>query len=92
MVIGYALIDLAQDQFLQPLAMGSELNLSPLVVFVAVVAWAWILGAAGALLAVPLTVGLVMFLEAFPSSRGEVERETGFEPATFCLGSRHSAS
>src|SRR5690242_17951111 len=22
----------------------------------------------------------------------EVERETGFEPATFCLGSRHSAS
>ena len=23
---------------------------------------------------------------------GEVERETGFEPATFCLGSRHSAS
>ena len=21
-----------------------------------------------------------------------VERETGFEPATFCLGSRHSAS
>ena len=32
--------------------------------------WAWILGAAGALLAVPLTVGLVMVLEAFPSSRG----------------------
>jgi hypothetical protein len=27
-------------------------------------------GAAGALLAVPLTVGLVMVLEAFPSSRG----------------------
>jgi hypothetical protein len=24
--------------------------------------------------------------------RAEVERETGFEPATFCLGSRHSAS
>ena len=26
------------------------------------------------------------------SGIGEVERETGFEPATFCLGSRHSAS
>jgi hypothetical protein len=24
--------------------------------------------------------------------RGKVERETGFEPATFCLGSRHSAN
>jgi predicted PurR-regulated permease PerM len=31
--------------------------------------WAWILGPAGALLAVPLTVGLVMVLEAFPSSQ-----------------------
>jgi AI-2 transport protein TqsA len=69
-VIGYALINFAQDQFLQPVVMGSELNLSPLVVFIAVVAWVWILGPAGALLAVPLTVGLVMVLEAFPSSRG----------------------
>ena len=68
-VIGYALINFAQDQFLQPVAMGSELNLSPLVVFVAVVVWVWILGPAGALLAVPLTVGLIMVLEAFPSSR-----------------------
>jgi AI-2 transport protein TqsA len=69
-VVGYTLINVAQDQFLQPVAMGSELNLSPLVVFIAVVVWAWILGATGALLAVPLTVGLVMVLEAFPSSRG----------------------
>jgi predicted PurR-regulated permease PerM len=68
-VIGYALINFAQDQFLQPVVMGSELNLSPLVVFIAVVVWVWILGPAGALLAVPLTVGLVMVLEAFPSSR-----------------------
>ncbi len=69
-VIGFALINFAQDQFLQPVVMGSELNLSPLVVFIAVVAWAWILGPAGALLAVPLTVGLIMVLEVFPSSRG----------------------
>ena len=69
-VVGYALINFSQDQFLQPVVMGSELNLSPLVVFIAVVVWAWILGPAGALLAVPLTVGLVMVLEAFPSSRG----------------------
>ncbi len=70
MVIGYAVINFAQDQFLQPVVMGSELNLSPLVVFIAVVVWVWILGPAGALLAVPLTVGLVMLLEVFPSSRG----------------------
>jgi hypothetical protein len=39
------------------------------VVFISVLVWAWILGAAGALLAVPLTVGLVSVMEAFPGSR-----------------------
>jgi AI-2 transport protein TqsA len=67
-VVGYTLINFAQDHFLQPVVMGSELNLSPLVVFLSVLAWAWILGAAGALLAVPLTVGLVAILEAYPST------------------------
>jgi predicted PurR-regulated permease PerM len=67
-VVGYTLINFAQDHFLQPVVMGSELNLSPLVVFLSVLAWAWILGAAGALLAVPLTVGLVALLEAHPST------------------------
>jgi AI-2 transport protein TqsA len=66
-VVGYTLINFAQDHFLQPVVMGSELNLSPLVVFLSVLAWAWILGAPGALLAVPLTVGLVAILEAYPS-------------------------
>jgi predicted PurR-regulated permease PerM len=68
-VVGYTLINFAQDHFLQPVVMGSELNLSPLVVFISVLVWAWILGAAGALLAVPLTVGLVSVMEAFPGSR-----------------------
>ena len=69
-VVGFTVINFAQDYLLQPKMMGTELNLSPLVVFVSIIAWAWILGPAGALLAVPLTVGLVALLEAHPSSRG----------------------
>ena len=70
LVIGeFTLINFLQDHLLQPIVMGAELNLSPLVVMLSVIAWAWILGAAGALLAVPMTVGLVMLLEAFPASR-----------------------
>lgn len=69
-VVGFTLINFAQDYLLQPKMMGTELNLSPLVIFVSIIAWAWILGPAGALLAVPLTVGLVALLEAHPSSRG----------------------
>jgi predicted PurR-regulated permease PerM len=69
-VVGFTLINLAQDYLLQPRMMGSELNLSSLVVLLSIVAWAWILGAAGALLAVPLTVGLVAILEAEPATAG----------------------
>jgi AI-2 transport protein TqsA len=69
-IAGYAVINFIQDQFLQPVVMGSQLNLSPLVVFIALVVWAWILGPAGALLAVPLTLGLVAILAGFPSSAG----------------------
>jgi predicted PurR-regulated permease PerM len=69
-IVGYAVINFVQDQFLQPVVMGSQLNLSPLVVFIALVVWAWILGPVGALLAVPLTLGLVTVLAAFPSSQG----------------------
>jgi AI-2 transport protein TqsA len=91
-VVAYTIINFAQDHFLQPVVMGSELNLSPLVVFIAVVVWAWILGAAGALLAVPLTVGLVAIMEAFPASapvaallRNRIEPPPGTEaePDTF---------
>jgi predicted PurR-regulated permease PerM len=67
---GFVVINLLQDQLLQPIVMGSELNISPLVVMLSVIAWAWILGAAGALLAVPLTVGLVQLMEAYPATRG----------------------
>lgn len=69
-VIGFTLINFAQDYLLQPRMMGLELNLSPLVIFVSIIVWAWILGPAGALLAVPLTVAVVAALEAYPASRG----------------------
>lgn len=69
-VVGFTVINFAQDYLLQPKLVGTELNLSPLAMFLSIIVWAWILGAAGALLAVPLTVAMVAFLEAFDSSRG----------------------
>jgi AI-2 transport protein TqsA len=68
-VIGYGVINFLQDNLMQPIALGSELNLSPLVAFAGFITWAWVFGAAGAILAIPLTVALAEILEAFPSTR-----------------------
>ena len=69
-VVGYGVINFLQDNLVQPMALGSQLNLTPLVGFLGFIAWAWVFGAAGAILAIPLTLALSEILEAFPSTRG----------------------
>jgi predicted PurR-regulated permease PerM len=49
-------INFVIGNFLEPRVFGRTLGLSPLVVFVSMVFWGWLLGPAGALLAVPLTM------------------------------------
>jgi AI-2 transport protein TqsA len=68
-VVGYTAINFAQDNLVQPVAVGAELNLTPLVGFLGLIVWAWILGPAGAILAIPLTLASIEVLEAFPSTR-----------------------
>ncbi len=52
----YISINMAIGNFIEPRVMGRTLGLSPLVVVLSVVFWGFILGPAGALLSVPLTV------------------------------------
>ncbi len=70
-LVGFVLINGSVQNFLQPRLMGKGLNLSPLVVVVSLIFWAWILGPIGALLAVPLTMVVKeIFLESFEETRG----------------------
>jgi predicted PurR-regulated permease PerM len=55
-LIAYILINGTCDNVIGPRYMGEGLNLSPLVTFVVVMYWSWVLGAAGAFLALPLTI------------------------------------
>lgn len=54
---------------LDPWLMGGSLNLSPTVILISLAAWSSIWGIAGAFLAVPITVGIVIAFSAFESTR-----------------------
>lgn len=66
---GYAGINLAFDYVIQPRMMSISLDISPVVVIVSILAWTFLIGATGALLAVPLTIALRAILVEFPGAR-----------------------
>jgi predicted PurR-regulated permease PerM len=68
-VAGYGAINVIVDYVIQPRMMARELNLSPLVVFVSLLLWATLLGPIGALLAIPITLGIQIVLAGFDDSR-----------------------
>jgi predicted PurR-regulated permease PerM len=68
-VAGYSAINLVVDYVVQPRLMARELNLSPLVVFLSLFLWAALLGPIGALLAIPMTLGVQILLAGFDDSR-----------------------
>jgi predicted PurR-regulated permease PerM len=55
-LLGYWIINGIADNVIKPKFVGVGLNLSPMVVFLALVIWGWPLGLMGALLSIPLTM------------------------------------
>jgi predicted PurR-regulated permease PerM len=55
----FVVINIVSDNILKPKLMGSGLGMSPLTIILALMLWSLILGAMGALLAVPLTIALM---------------------------------
>jgi len=55
--------------YLDPRLQGRYLSISPLTVIFSLVFWGWIGGVPGAILGVPLTIGLIITANEFPSTR-----------------------
>jgi predicted PurR-regulated permease PerM len=68
-LLGYILINGGVQNFIQPKIMGRGLKISPVVVFVGLFVWGYLLGGIGALLAVPLTILVLTIMENFPGTR-----------------------
>ncbi len=67
--IGYLVIDMGTGKVLEPRWLGRGVGLSPLVVLLSLVFWAFVMGPMGLLLAVPLTMTLKIALEATNEGR-----------------------
>lgn len=63
-------IHLLMENLLFPAVIGRNLEINPFIVFLAIIFWTWMWGAAGAMLALPLSlIGMTIAQELFPSQK-----------------------
>jgi predicted PurR-regulated permease PerM len=66
---GYLVINIAVSNVLEPRVMGRGFGLSPLMVFLSVIFWGWVLGPVGMLLSVPITLAAKLAMESGEETR-----------------------
>jgi predicted PurR-regulated permease PerM len=68
-LVGFVLINGGVQNFYQPKVMGDKLRISPVVVFIGLFVWGYLLGGIGAILAVPMTILVLTMMENFKATR-----------------------
>jgi AI-2 transport protein TqsA len=68
-IAGVTAINVLAENVLSPMMMGRGLNISPTIVFLSFIFWAWLLGGPGAFLALPITLFVVVMFDTFPETR-----------------------
>jgi AI-2 transport protein TqsA len=74
------------SNFIEPRFLGERLDLSFFVIFLSLFFWGWMWGAAGVLLAVPVTASIKIVLERIPATSriamifGKTNRRRNFKP------------
>ena len=79
--MGLTAIQFLIGNYLEPLAAGAALSISPLAVVFAVFFWGLLWGIPGALIGVPITLTIIAFAAEYPSSRWVSTLLSGPPPA-----------
>jgi AI-2 transport protein TqsA len=94
-LLGYVIINGGVQNFYQPKVMGQRLKISPVIVFIGLFVWGYLLGGIGAILAVPMTLMVLIIMENFEGTRplailmrytGEEKKEERKEAANHVKG------
>ncbi|EAS51124.1 conserved hypothetical membrane protein [Aurantimonas manganoxydans SI85-9A1] len=67
--IGILVIEQIMGNYVDPQVQGKQLSVSPLVILLVLLVWGWVWGVAGALLAVPVTIGIIVTCAHLPRLR-----------------------
>jgi predicted PurR-regulated permease PerM len=67
--LGYLVVNTAIGSILEPRFMGKGLGISTLAVFLSLLFWGFVFGTVGVFLSVPLTMVLIIALDASPRTR-----------------------
>ena len=65
--VAYLVFHLIEANWITPYILGRRFILNPVIIFVALIFWAWLWGIIGALLAVPMLVALKVICEHLPA-------------------------
>ena len=85
-IVVYSVINFVIQSVIQPRVVGDAVGLSPMLTFLSLVFWTWVVGPLGALLAVPLSLlTRALLVEADPRTRWAIpvisgKPEGGSEP------------
>jgi predicted PurR-regulated permease PerM len=71
-ILAYTVINFVIDNILKPRFMATGLNISFLAIMLSLLFWGWVLGPAGAILSVPLTLAVRRFAQQYEASSASV--------------------
>ncbi len=67
--LGYITINIVIGSIVEPKVLGRGLGLSPLVIFLSLIFWGWLLGSVGMLLSIPLMIMIKITLNSQPNTK-----------------------